>query len=842
MPSLSHLLDALGRDLRYALRTLRKSPVFALTAVLTLAVGIGANAAIFSVVDALLLRALPYPDPDRLAIVSTVYRAEESEWESLAQTGATWEAVRGLAERSAGIDAAVSSGWVTGVNLNADGPDLDGLGDFGRALHVDQQRVGAGFFRVLGVAPVLGRSFGDEEDVPNGPAVAVLSHGLWSRAFGADEGVLGRSILLKGEPHTVVGVMPEGFRSTAPADLWVPLRASTTGEGEGTNYAVTVRVGGDLAWERAEAEIASVAGGVWGESRRSEGMSARFGLMPLRAGETQSQRGTLLVLWAAAGLLLLIVCANLASLMLARAGARTREIAARMALGGGRGALIRQVLVEGAVLAVAGGALGIAFGVLGLDVLAGLARDALGIWQPVALDARVVWLTMAVALATSVAFSLGPALHAARLDPRMAMAEGGARGAARGSAGWSRRALVVSEVALGVLLVVFAGLLARTFFELRSLDDGFEPEGVVAGTLSLQDARYEDRAAIEGLIDGSLTRVRRMPGIEGAAVGLGLPYERLLNLGFQATRADGSQPEPTAVSVSYVSPGYFETLRVPVLRGRTLADGDGPDAAPVAVVNEAFVERFLRRAGDGPGGGDPLAARVAIAGEERSIVGVVGSVLQSPAGMGSEDPLATVPVVYLASRQVSDETFNLVHTWFQPSWIVRSGLPFEQTTAALRQALHETDPRLPFARFRRLGDVESLALAYQRLLMTLVATMAAIAALLAALGIYGLIANAVVERTRELGIRLALGASRRQVLTAITAPGVTLAVAGAVVGTLLALASARVLEHFVWGVSASDPWVLAGAALAVVLVAGGASLAPGRRVLDLDPARTLREE
>jgi hypothetical protein len=281
---------------------------------------------------------------------------------------------------------------------------------------------------------------------------------------------------------------------------------------------------------------------------------------------------------------------------------------------------------------------------------------------------------------------------------------------------------------------------------------------------------------------------------------------------------------------------------VPLLRGRVLEERDGPDAAPVAVVNQAFVERYLRTGGSDGAAAAPLSARVAIAGQERAIVGVVGDVLQDPSGLGGDGPLGTVPVVYLASSQVEDEIFVLVHTWFQPSWIVRSSLPVEQTTAALREALRATDPGLPFARFRELGAVEAVALAYQRFLMTLVVVLAAVAALLAALGIHGLVAHSVVERTRELGIRLALGATQRQVLAAVTAPGVVLAVAGVAVGSALALASARVLESFVWGVSATDPWVLAGAALAVVAVAAGASLAPGRRVLELDPARTLREE
>jgi predicted permease len=354
MPSIPQLADALRRDARYAVRVLRKSPVFTLTAVLTLAVGIGANAAIFSVVDAVLLRALPYPEPDRLALVSASYRMEDSEWSGIAQTGALWEGVRDRAET---VAAAVSSDWITGVNLNTGGT----------AVHVEQQRVGAGFFDVLGVPPRMGRGFLPDEDVPNGPALAVLSHGLWTRAFGADPDVLGSSILLKGEPHTVVGVMPESFRSTAPADLWVPLRASTSGEGQGTNYAVVAGLKQGVSWDRASAEIEAVGAGVWEEIRWNPEMSARFTLVPLQTGSTQGLRAPLLILWAAAGLVLLIVCANLASLMLARSAARTREVAARMALGSGRGAVVRQVVVEGVVLAIAGGALGVVVGYWGLD-------------------------------------------------------------------------------------------------------------------------------------------------------------------------------------------------------------------------------------------------------------------------------------------------------------------------------------------------------------------------------------------------------------------------------------------------------------------------------------------
>ncbi len=823
MSRIPRLFDALRRDLRQALRVLARRPAFTATAVATLAIGLGANAAIFSMLDALLLRALPYPEPDRLALVSYDLLAGSLEERHLTQDGGTWQV---LHDHAKSVDVAPYSDWVTGVNLLA--------GE--RALNVDQQRVGAGFFRVLGVAPALGRGFRATEDVPGGARVAILSGGLWRRVFDADPSVLGGSILLRGEPYTIVGVMPEGFRSTARADLWTPLRPATTGEGGGANYRLVVRLSPGISWTEASSEVAALAGLDWTERRGGPEVEARFGIAPLRAGlGDETAGGTVFLLWGAVGLVWAIVCANLASLMLAQASERRREIAARMALGSGRWPVARQVLAECLVLALAGGTLGLGLGVVGLRVLSSLARDALGIWQPVALDARVVVATALLSLATSVAFGLGPALHAARLDPRVALAEGGGRRGAGGTLSWPRRLLVLGEVAIGLMLVVFAGLLVRTFLHLRSLDPGFDPRGVVTGTLSLDDARYSTRAQIEGLLGRSLARIRRLPGVESAAVGLGLPYERLLNLGSRAL-APGKEPtEMTAVSSTYVTPGYFATLGVPLLRGRSFRDADGPGTPLVAVVNRRFVERFLADA-------DPLASRVAIGGGERRIVGVVGDVLESPEGLGGGAPVARVPVVYLPSAQIEDDLFTLVHTWFEPSWIVRSELTPEATVSGLRQALAGVAPGLPFTAFRRMDEVGAEALAEQRYLMALVASLGAVAALLAALGIQGLVANAVVERTRELGIRIALGATFGQALRAVTVPVAALTAAGIAVGCLAALAAGRLVEHYLWGVSTADPWTFAAGALLLALVAAGATLVPGLRLLDLDPARTLRAE
>lgn len=831
MTTPAQLTDALVRDARFALRVLRKSPAFTATAVLTLALGIGANATVFSMVDTLLLRSLPYPEPDRLAVVSTVIRTPDgSGGEQTSQDGHTWEVLRDHAELT---DLAVT-GMPTGVNLYA--------GD--RAVHLDQQRVSAGFFRVLGVAPRIGREFTPEEDRQGGPAVAILSHGLWQRAFGGDPAVVGGRVLLRGEPHTVVGVMPEGFRGTFPADpaeLWTPLRPSTTGEGGGTNYQIVGRLAPGVSWEQAGNEVDALAGPAWserfGEQAAEAGVSAQFSLVPLGDALTEGLRWPLFLLWSAVGLVLVVVCANLASLMLARSSGRSREIAARIALGGGRGAVMRQILVESLVLAAAGGALGIAVGALGSRGLSALAADTLHLVQPVALDARVAGLMMALALAASLAFGLWPALHVSSVDPRAALADGGGRGASGGSVGWPRRVLVTAEVAVGVVLLVFAGLLVRTFVNLRSLDPGFDQAGVVAGGVSLQDARYETRERIAALVEESLEGIRRTPGVEDAAVSLRLPFERLLNLGFRTPLPDGGMSDWAAVSTSYVTPGFFETLRIPLLQGRTLEAADGPGRPRVAVVNQRFVEERLPESAG-------LGARFELGGEgeQYEIVGVVGSVQQSPRGLGGRDPLAKLPVVYVPLAQVDDETFVLVHTWFDTSWIVRSSLPTEQAVAGIRQALHAVDPRLPFVAFREMDEVRSGELGLQRFLMTLAVILAGLAAFLVALGLHGLVAHTVADRTRELGIRMALGSTMGQAVRAVLQPMAVLTLAGVAVGAGLALAGSRFVGAFVYGVSATDPWTILAAAAALLLVAASASVGPGLRVLRLDPARTLREE
>src|SRR5439155_14433583 len=433
-----------------------------------------------------------------------------------------WEALqRGVTS----IDVATTAGGFgsTGVNM------VVGT----HAEYVKQQRVSAAFFRVLGVPPAIGREFTADEDRPNGPAAAILSHQLWARLFNGDPGALGRSITLRGEPYTIVGVMPDGFTSCGPVDLWTPVRPCTTCEGGGQNYEVIARVKPGVTWAQADAEIAGVAQAAIDDLyRRTDSPVAREEIIPLQSGETSQVRQPILILWGAVAVVLLIGCVNIAGLLMARGVARAPEIATRIALGGGRWVIVRQLLTESVVLAALGGAAGTLLGYVGSRAFATLLEDAFGVAPTgIGLDARVLAITSLVALGTSLVFGLVPALQASGVNLRATLVESGSASIAGVARSWSRRALVVAEVALGVVLLAGAGILIRSFDRLMTLRAGFDPTQVVTATLSLQDARYQTPEKVRQFFDASLSRMRQINGVENAAAALTLPYERRLHLG-----------------------------------------------------------------------------------------------------------------------------------------------------------------------------------------------------------------------------------------------------------------------------------------------------------------------
>lgn len=819
MPPLLRFED-LARDARFALRLLRRSPAFTITAGLTLALAIAINTAIFSVVDAVLLKPLPYPDSSRLALVTTTRHAGGAVETDHGQTGATWVAIR---DRATSVDTAVYSTWPTGVNITASG----------KASYVQQQRVGAGFFKVFGIAPLIGREFTVDEDRPGGPPAVILSHALWRAMFNGDPQVVGRTLMLRGEAATIAGVMPPEFRTTGDADLWTPIRPSTTGEGEGENYLILVRLRRDVEWSRADAEIRQIGHDVTRARQLPAGTSMTFWLDSLQRGITAELRNPLLMLSGAVGIGLLITCVNLAGLLLARAAARSREIATRMALGSGRAAMIRQLVIESLVLAAIGWVAGVALGGAALEGLKTLAAGAFDIWQPVSLDTRAIIVAGFLALGASLLFGLAPACHATRVDVQAALVGGGTRSVAGGGRSWTRKFLIVTQVALGVVLLVGAGLLVRTFLHLRHLDPGFDASGVVTATVSLQDARYRTAERVTQLVDQTLSRVTEAAGVSGAAVSLGLPYERLLNLGFRHLDGpEASSARGRMTSATYVAGDFLGALRIALRAGRTFDRRDRADSPGVVVVNETFARQYL---GGVP---DAIGHRIAFAGREREIVGVVGNVQVRP-GWGDNGPLAVMPLAYIPLAQANDGFLRLVHGWFSTAFIVRTERPADGV-AALRRAIDATDPLLPFVRVRDMGQVQAASLAPQRFLMALLATLALAAVLLAAIGIHGLIATTVVERSREMGIRIALGATMPHAMRTLAGPGIMFALIGTAIGIGASLSLAGLLRHYVWGVSTTDPVTFAAVAALLLGVAAVASIIPALRILRLDPATILR--
>ncbi len=817
--------DELARNVRFAFRIFRKAPVFSVAAVLTLALCIGANTAIFSVVDALMFRPLPYPEPERLGMLSITIQGKGIHGDQESFDGRGWQMMRD----SASAIRVAAMGMPGGANFV--------LGD--RAEYAREHRVSAAFFPVLGVAPALGRTFSDDEDRPGGPNAAVLSFDFWKRALGGDPLVIGRAVRLRGAPYTVIGVMPAGFRAGEPADLWTPLRPSTSGEGHGLNYAIIARVRPGITWEQAVLQT-ELAGRPLVEQLKAwqyipQDVQARVRLLPLQHATGAGTRPRVMVLWAGVGLVLLIGCVNIAGLLLAHGAARRREIATRMALGGGRAAVVRQLLTESFVLAILGSAAGVLLGWLGIEALQKYIAETSGIWQTIEWNGRLLGAVALLTFLTTAIFGVAPALEAARADFRSALAEGGNRTAAGGRL-WPRRALVLAEVALGAVLLIAAGLLLRSFWHLRGLTPGFQPAGVLTAKVSLKDARYRTSESVNRLFETALAAVRRLPGVQYAAVGLGLPYERPLNLGFR--RIDGpnadSEQNWNVTNFFYVTPEYFQALGITLRRGREFARFDGPNSARVVIVNEMFARKFFSNQ-------EAVGSHLAFGRDRMEVVGVVGDVQQRP-DWGDAGAIEPMPAAYIPAAQASADLLELVHVWLPTSWVVKTRGAAGGLLAGLTRAIREADRQLPVADVQSMEEVRSASMRGHRVQATVLAVLAGLALILAAVGVYGLIANTVTARTRELGIRLAIGATPGGAVRNAAAPGVVLALGGVAIGCVLAAIITPLLRHLLYGVQPGDAATYATVALLLLAASAVASILPAARIARLNPADTLRHD
>lgn len=814
------VMDVLGRDLRFAFRRLRKAPAFSAAVILTLALVIGATSSVFSLADAILMRPLPVPHPEQLAIVGFRSVGPKGEYVAPAVDGLMFNTVRNIVKQ---IDVAAGNFGTQGVNfVSGNTPSF-----------VQNQLVGDGFFRVLGVSPLIGREFSTAEATSGGPAVAILSEHFWQKVFQRDSGVLGKTILLRGEPYTVVGVMPDTFRGITDADVWTPLRAL----GQGLNYDAIARRHEGVSVEAANAELLALGGAPFADMDPVPGVKWNLVLDGFQENLVKQARQPIELLGWAVGTVLLIACVNIAALLLARGGSRAQEVATRMALGSGRPAIVRQLMVESLVLAGLGGLLGVLVGVAGLEGLKSLGGTTFGEWRNATLSGRTVALTLGLAAVTSVVFGLLPAWQASRIDVQRALTAGGSRSIAGGSRHIARRLLVVAEVALGVVMLVAAGLLLRQFASLRSINPGFAPDHLYTVNVSLQDARYKEASAVNQLFNASLETLQQTPGIESAAISQRLPYERLLNLGFTI---EGREVEPghhPIANVAYVTPSFLRTFGIRLIAGRDIDDRDRAGMPPVVVVNKTFADIYFPK--------ESVVGRRLVFGRGNGMVtfeiaGEANDVQQNGTGFYLEGmhrgPILTSPTVYFPTAQADPALFR----WFSPAWTARA--PSSAAAAeALTRAIGSVDPLLPIAEVRSMKEVVDQSLAAPRLMMSLVGALAVAALLLSAIGIHGLITHMIAERSREFGVRLALGASPGQIVRNVALSGIVLAAIGVVIGLGLSLPATKLVESSLTELTTKDVPTYVGVAVLLFAVACASSLWPALRVAQLDPVKTLRD-
>ena len=809
-------LHSVSCDCRFGLRQLRKNPGFTLTVVLTLALSVGANTAIFSLVNALLLKSLPYPHPERMGTIYTRITGSTASDKRHNVNGEQWELLR---DNVPALTSAVSSVGTTGVNLKSGS----------HVGYVHDGRISAHYLDVLGLQPILGRNFSADEDRAHGPKAAILSYSLWRNVFGADPGILGQPILLRSEPYTVVGVLPEDATTPLNADLYTPLQASREGEGRGTNFSCIIRLHHAATWEEADAQINRTWLSRAGRYELTDNPSAKvsYHSVPLKKGQTDSLRPQVLALMVAAGFILLIACANLAGLTLVRMMRRTREVATRLALGASGWQIQRQFWIENLLLALIGGAFSVGVGFVALRELFLLLPEHFLPVASVPLDSRVMLFTLVISVLTSVLFGMLPALATRRVDLRSSMAH---RTVAGVGSLRLRQGLIAGEVALTVMLLVGSGLLIRSLIHLETLPPGFNRNGVMVAKASLDDVRYHDPAAFRKLLDESTAAMRQIPGVEHAAVGLNLPYEFTGN--DWITLSDGKEAgHQGGVDWVYVTPGYFDTLEMPLLAGRVFTDADGPNSQHVIVVNQSFAGKFY-------GGTNPVGRYI---DKDTLIVGEVADVPLS-SGLDPVAPLQTEETMYVPAAQVGGPLLALLHVWLQPNWIVRTAGRAEGLTAEMQRALEKADPGLPASGFYTMADLLARTLTMQRMEVALLGAMAALALLLSAVGIFALVANMVAERTREIGIRMALGSSVSQVMFEIGRSGVAASLCGVVLGLLLSAGALRVMRSVLYGVGVYDISTSLFVVMTLFAVTLLATLLPTLRIARIDPARTLREE
>jgi putative ABC transport system permease protein len=800
-------VSTLVQDFRYGARGLLRNPGFASVALLTLALGIGANSAIFSFVNGIMLRPLPYQEPERLvALDETAPLRQVSSMGVSFPNFLDWRAQNHVfTDIAAYTDASVT---------------VAGIGD---PEQTPGAYVSAGTFEILGVDPIVGSTFAPDEDIPNQDNVAVISYALWQRRFGGTTDVLGKSVLLNGRQRVIIGVMPAGFNFPEVAEVWMPLGLDTkmwTRTDHGLSSIARLRPGVTLS--RAREELKSIASNIEEQNPiTNEGLSVN--VFDLRQVLVSDYRLGATILLGVVGFVLLIACTNVANLLLARAATRQKEIAIRSALGAGRSRIFRQLLCESLVLGLAGGLLGLGFAAWARDLLLSAIPIKLPFWMQFQLDWRVLGFTIVVAVLTSIVFGAAPAFQAARTELNEVLKDGG-RGVI-GSRHRLRQGLVVLEVALSLVLLVGAGLMIRSFERLYHVSPGFNPDDVLTAKINLPRSKYRNREAafFEQLMD----RVRALPGVESCAAVHNIPlggdrWGRSLTVEGRPVLSVGEAP---MINHEVVTPGYFKSMGIPVMKGRDFNDADRADSQMVTIIDERLAKEFWPNE-------DPIGRRIRFGPPEDNepwhvIVGVVGAVQHERLDV------TVRKTAYLTHSQVPVGSMTLV---------VRSNLAPQSLSGTLRGLVKEADPDLPLVRVMTMNEVVATSVWQTRLYAILFAVFAGLALVLAAVGIYGVMSYSVAQRTSEIGIRVALGAQSRDVLKLTLGNGMMLVSCGIGVGLAVSFLLTRLMQGLLFNTSTADPVTHIAMSLVLAITAFVACFVPARRAANVDPIVALRYE
>ena len=820
------MFENLMQDLRYAIRMLLGSPGFTLTAVAALALGIGANTAIFTVVNKVLLEPLPYPEADRLVELELSGPQGNANITSIPKFN-VWK------EQTQVFDA------VTAYDQGGPGVNLTG-GD--RPEQLRGIRASADFFRVFGAPIEIGRGYTAEEDRPGGPKLAVLSNGLWRTQFGSDPRVIGRTIELGGDAYVVTGVLGANFHMDSPVDVILPLQADPTSTDQAHYLLSTARLKPGMNIGMAQAGMKLAAEEFKRKFPGAMGPQEGFTAVPLREAQVGDARTSLLVLVGAVSFVLLIACANVANLLLVRATIRRREIAIRAALGAGRRRIISQLLTESVVLSVAGGTLGLVLGYFGVHAL--LAMNPGNIPRigergtDVTMDWRVLGFTLLISVLTGIVFGLIPALSASKSDLSVTLRESGSRSGSGLRQNKARSLLVVTEMALALILLVGAALLIRTFAALRGVNPGFSTRNVLTMNMSITGPRFAKTAGVAQLVEDARQRVEAIPGVEAMASTCCLPLEGGFGLPFTVEGRPRTQgPYDGGAGYDIVSPGYFTAFRIPLVRGRVFTIHDGGGAPGVVLISETMAKKFWPK-------GDAVGARITIGkgvGPEfeesaREVIGVVGDARNG--GLDSDPP----PIMYIPVAQVNDGITALNSRIAPLQFVIRTKVEPFSLSEQIQRALRDASGGLPVGHVRDMDQVASESTARSDFNTTLLTIFAAIALLLASIGIYGLMAYSVQQRTQEIGIRMALGASPDRVRRMVVLQGMSLVLGGLVIGVAAALALSRYMASLVFGVKPRDPIVFVTVAVVLSTVAWAATYIPALRASRVDPMESLRYE